>query len=78
MKELESIRRFITDNLILQDVEIDLDTELFNSGLIDSFALLDLVCYIEDEFNVKIKDYEIVENNANTVIKIGDMIKERL
>ena len=38
------------------NMNIDLDTELFNNGLIDSFSFYELIVKIETYFDIKIPE----------------------
>jgi acyl carrier protein len=46
------------------------DESLFDSGTLDSFTLPDLVTGLEQEFNVKIPDSDLVPERFDTVTKI--------
>lgn len=74
-KLVDFIKRYICVNRQVED--LDSNKEIFNSGIVDSFGLIELLAYIEDEFEVKIENYEIVENEADTIEKIVDLINKR-
>jgi acyl carrier protein len=50
---------------------IQSDEALLSSGLIDSFHLVDLALFVEDNFGVRIDDFEL---NASTFDNLGDLI----
>ena len=54
--------------------EVDEDTELFSSGLIDSFAMVDLLLFLEKHTGAKINLIEHVEAKllGGLVIRVGD------
>lgn len=74
----EKILKFIIENIAVNKSNQDLsfETELFQSGIIDSFGLMELRDYIEDEFGLDIESYEIVDQEADTVQKISALILE--
>ena len=55
--------------------QIDVDTELIKSGVLDSLAVLGLVTLIEDEFEVEIEDDAVTAENFATVISILKVIE---
>lgn len=48
--------------------------DLLGDGLIDSFAMINLVSELEDEFDVEIGAQNIIKENFKTVKAIADMI----
>lgn len=65
----EALINIINDNFILPvgKTKVDEHTNLFKTGLIDSFALLDLLLIIEDEFNVSLEISEIIGDGIETI-----------
>jgi acyl carrier protein len=53
------------------------DDPLITSGLIDSFSLVDLALFVEDNFNVKIDDTELNSDTFNTLAQLADLIRSR-
>jgi acyl carrier protein len=60
------------------NVDIALDTPLVSSGLIDSFALIDILLYVEDVTNMRIpagkvqaKDMDTVNLMLDTADRVG-------
>ena len=45
-------------------------------GLLDSFDIVSLVTMIEERFNVQIDGIDIVPENFESVMAIGDLIKK--
>jgi acyl carrier protein len=54
------------------------DESLFGSGLLDSFALLDLVSFIESEFGVRIADDELNPRTFDSVFHIESFLDARI
>lgn len=68
----------ITKNL-LKDPKLQLErTEpLISSGLLDSFNLVDLALIIEEEFGVRIEDYELNADTFDTLEELAQLIIQR-
>jgi acyl carrier protein len=47
------------------------DEPLLTSGLVDSFSLVDLAVFVEENFGVRIEDYEL---NASTFDSLDELI----
>ena len=58
-------------------VSIEANTPLISSGIIDSFELIDLSLFVEDEFNVEIKDTELSASVFDNVNQLADLIRKR-
>lgn len=53
------------------------DQPLLSSGLIDSFSLVDLAIYVEDEFGVHLDDSELTPTTFDTLAQLADVILAR-
>jgi acyl carrier protein len=64
---------------ILEDINPDNDyateTALIDGGLLDSFAILELVSALEDAYGVEITATELVPKNFNSAQAMWDMIQ---
>jgi acyl carrier protein len=56
---------------------IDPDEALISSGLIDSFSLVDMALFVEDNFGVHIDDTELNANAFDTLSQLAALIQER-
>lgn len=79
----EDIRMKISKHIckeILRQPNRDLDppTPLISSGLVDSFNLVDLALFIEDEFGVHIDDSELNAEFFDTVGQLVEIIESRM
>ena len=65
------VRRYLLRDLI-RDEEMDLerDEPIFSSGLLDSFSVTQLICFLEDQFDVKIAVSEVTLPDFDTIGKI--------
>jgi len=74
----DTIRQFIVDNFLFGDGDkLALDTPLFEKGIIDSTGVLELVAFIEENFNVTISDDELVQNNFSSLIAIDKFLQSK-
>ena len=69
---------YITTEILKQpNRSLPADEPLISSGLIDSFSLVDLALYIEDNFNVKIDDTELNSDTFDTIEQLEELINSR-
>jgi len=73
------IRKFIVENFIL-DGENNLSNEdsLLEKGVIDSTGVLELVAFIEEKYQFKIKDEELIPENLDSIKNISQFIQNKL
>jgi len=55
----------------------DSEESLFDSGYLDSFALLDMVSGIESEFGIKIPDSDLNPRRFDSLARIGEYLSSR-
>ena len=65
----QEIRQFIIDNFLFGDLETELsnDDSLLYRGIIDSTGILELITFLEDKYEIKILDDELVPQNLDSV-----------
>ena len=71
-KVIEIIHR-VTGNA----VKIEPDESLFDSGVLDSFALTDVIAAIEKEFSIKVPDADLNPRKFSSVSRIVSYIEVR-
>jgi len=46
-----------------KDMEIKMDTDLFETGILDSFGMIEYLSAVEKEFNIKISNEDLIPQN---------------
>ena len=64
----ETIKVYIQKNFSID--ELSDSQSLITNGLIDVLGLIELTTFLEDTFNIKIADEEIVSDNFNSLSKL--------
>jgi len=77
MTDLDRIREFVKSNLTLFDEGVSFgdDDNIFELGLVDSLFAVQLVLFIEGEFDIDILDSELNIDNFSSVSRIGEFVK---
>jgi len=73
------LREFITENFLFGSDEDGFkdDDSFLDNGIIDSTGVLELVSYIEEEFNMEVLDEELVPDNFDSLNKLVSYIKNK-
>jgi acyl carrier protein len=53
------------------------DEPLVSSGLIDSFSLMDVALFVEDNFGVRIEDTELNADTFDNLTQLASLIESR-
>ena len=74
-----SIRKYLADNVLLSGGidEIKDDSSFLERNLLDSTGVLELVAFIEDHFEVKVGDDEIVPENLDSIELVSAYIARK-
>ncbi len=54
--------------------EIKDDLLIFKEGILDSMGLVSLISFLEEEFNIKVSDKDLVEENFESINAITEFI----
>ena len=73
------IKEFILKNLYFtEDNTLDDDASFLETGVVDSTGVMELVAFVETEFDVKVEPQEIVVENFDSVRKVADFVRRKL
>lgn len=74
----EQVRNFITENFLFGEEKKVADTDSFlENGIIDSTGVLEVVSFVEDTFNIKVKDEEMIPENLDSINNLVKFIKSK-
>lgn len=66
------IRSFIIENFLFGDDNgLKDDTSFLDEGIIDSTGVLELVTYLEEEFEIEVEDEELIPENLDSINNIA-------
>lgn len=78
MKNIELVENFIKDNFFFSNgFEFNMDTDLFEKGILDSTGVIELVSFIEQNFNIVVEDEELVLDNFSTLNSIQSFLVKK-
>ena len=74
-----TIREFILENYLFTDDESELKNEesLIESGVIDSTGIMEVIAFMQKEFEIQVEDDEMVPENLDSVNNIVAFITKK-
>ena len=73
------IRAFIIENFLFgKDDGLQDDASFLEEGLIDSTGVLELVNFLEEEFNITVDDEELVPENLDSINNVKEYLERKL
>ena len=76
----QEIRQFIIANILFgqEDGQLSDDDSLLEKGVIDSTGVLELVVFLEEKYQIKVADEELVPSNLDSVNFMVKFIEKKL
>ena len=76
---LDSLRDFVTRQFpVASKRELASDTPLLSSGIIDSMGTMEVVTFLESEFEILLTDDEMLDGNFETLQSMTDLVLGKL
>jgi acyl carrier protein len=73
------IREFIVENFLYgSDENLQDDTSFLEEGIIDSTGVLELVEFLEEEFEISVDDEELIPENLDSINNVGAYLKRKI
>ena len=74
----DKVREFILNETFADKTKIVDDSLIFKEGFFDSMGFVTILTFIEENFNVKTKDADLIEENFESINAITDFISRKL
>ncbi len=74
----QALRKFLAENSDDGAANITDETNLFESGILDSFKILTTVLFIEETYAISLDFEELNESNFHSIDAMADFIRTRL
>lgn len=75
----QQVRQFILSNYLFTDDESKLSDadSLMQSGTMDSTGILELIMFLEETFDIKVGDDEMVPANLDSVVNVVSFVERK-
>lgn len=71
----QQIWNLIVENFLFgESIGLSKEDSLLEKGIIDSTGVLELIAFIEETYDIKVKDEELVPENLDSIVNITDYI----
>jgi len=75
----QRIKEFIIENFLFGNGEgLKDETSFLDEGIIDSTGILELVNYLEEEFEISVDDEELIPENLDSVNNVTAYLEKKL
>jgi acyl carrier protein len=75
----QQIRDYIQQNFLFGNpVEFGNQDSFLELGIVDSTGVLELVTFVQETFNLEIKDEEIVPENLDSIQNLAEFVRRKL
>lgn len=80
METVSKLRNFILENYLFTDDQSALndDDSFLDKGIIDSTGILELIFFLEEAFNVKVQDDEMIPENLDSVANVIKYVESKI
>lgn len=79
MSYLETIRKYVIENFLFGDTSLlEDDTSFLEAGIIDSTGILELIQFIEETYDIRIEDEELVPENLDSLMNVAQFLERKL
>ncbi len=74
----EAVLEYVIDEYIDEDddMEVDADTALISSGIVDSFSMVSLKAFLENKYDIRIPDEDATPEAFDTVNSIVQIVEK--
>jgi len=75
----DKIKAFIMENFLFgNDQDLNDDTSFLDEGIIDSTGILELVSFLEEEFDISVEDDEILPENLDSITNVTAYLEKKM
>lgn len=75
----QSVKNYILENVLYgaDKGELGYDDSFLEKGIIDSTGIMEIVSFIEEEFNIPVHDEELIPENLDTINNLARFITSK-
>ena len=74
-----TIKNFIIENFLFGDGKnLKNDTSFLESGIIDSTGILELITFLEDTYEIKVEDDELIPENLDSLNRVVHFLERKM
>ena len=74
----EKIRAYIVRSSYAEDGKIEIDTLIFEQGIMDSMGFMSILGFIEEKFSITPSGDELIAENFESINAISNFVQKKL
>lgn len=76
----QEIRQFVISNFLfgVDDGTLTSEESFLENGIVDSTGVLELVGFLEQTYQIKVRDQELVPDNLDSLRKVSAFVQRKL
>ncbi|MBN1972124.1 MAG: acyl carrier protein [Sedimentisphaerales bacterium] len=79
MQIQEELQNYIIENILFgEQKSIDIDADFQENGILDSIGFLEIITFIEEKYDIRIEDNEVIPENLGTLRNISCFIEKKM
>jgi acyl carrier protein len=80
VSRIDQVREFVVNNFLFGDGDRLTDEEMsfLENGIIDSTGMLEVITFLEETFEIKIEDSELLPENLDSLKNIDQFVEKKL
>jgi len=79
MSYASPVREFIVENFLLgEEGDLKNDSPFFETGIVDSTGILEVVTFLEETFNISVADEELIPENFTSIETIDQYLQKKV
>jgi len=79
MDLISTLREFVVENFLFgDDSQLEEDSSFLESGIIDSTGILELIQFLEETYDIKIEDEELIPENLDSLQNVARFLAQKL
>jgi acyl carrier protein len=76
---LETVREYVIEDFLFGDAsQLQEDTSFLESGIIDSTGILELINFIEEKYNIRVDEEDLVPENFDSLKNIVQYLEQAI
>ena len=77
--EADALAQFIEDKFLVSfsDGTLSYDSDLFENGVIDSFGVIEIVTFIQEQFGVELEPDDLMSELLASVSGLATLVQEK-
>ena len=73
----QKVNQYVLQETFAEKNKIQNDSLIFKEGYFDSMGFIKLITFIEEEFNIKTVDGDLMEENFESINAIADFVSRK-